>query len=845
MNIASRYLKVQKKRTLLTILGVILSVALITGVFTIIVSVRDKMINDTISRNGSFHIAFRNTPKDKIDKLCNHVNVDEFNIQSNEVLAIISETDKKDKDTPKYWTFSINGISNPSSDLYPISLKEGNLPTSPDEIAVDYWSLDYLPGNPKIGDTITLDIGTIESENDTFTKQKSKEYKIVGLLSPRYMSSHSYTASAITFLDVNNLQKNQNYYVFLKLKSPKNINNKIDKIVNDVGVSKENIAINNYLLALSGESSDDEVNKSLISLVGFIVALIIISTIAVIYNSFNISVIERISQFGILRCVGSTPQQIRKIVFKEALIISAFGIPLGLFSGTIAMKIVFYIIGHIGADKFFNDIHVVISPLVIIVSTILGLLTVYASAYIPARMASKISPLEAVRNTGQFKKDNIKKSKKGNMIQKLLGFEASLAWKNLRRNRKRFVITVFSMVISIVLFIVFNNFASLIFMGDFIDTSEKPEFIIYNHNSTITEQDYESISSIDGVEKIYKQINTNVSTLLNKDLLTNEYLEYYSNAFTEKENNIVNMPNNKILCYGDNNLAQFKDKLISGKIDIDDMSKNNGIILVKQTTMNVRKADSGKSIRTFFDLADIKVGDTIPLLSNDDEKTKLGEVNVSAIAETGILYGDYYCYNGGFLMITTEDVYKKFIGNNNYSSMYLRLSNDADYETVSKQIQKYCDSNNFEYIDYVKQAKQMRKNAIVVSIFLYGFVAVITLISCLNIINTINTNLLLRTREFSILKAVGMAELNVKKMVCYEGLYYGIIASFYGIIVGTGLSYVLFSIITNMREFGWTMPWKDIVIATVGILVFTLLSAYLPLKKMNKQSLVDNIRMEH
>jgi putative ABC transport system permease protein len=152
---------------------------------------------------------------------------------------------------------------------------------------------------------------------------------------------------------------------------------------------------------------------------------------------------------------------------------------------------------------------------------------------------------------------------------------------------------------------------------------------------------------------------------------------------------------------------------------------------------------------------------------------------------------------------------------------------------------------SYTYIDRAQQAEEERNAATTISIFLYGFVAVITLIGSLNIINTISTNLILRTKELSMLKAVGMTQNGVKRMVSMEALFYGIIASIYGGIIGTGLSYLLYHFATQgIQDFPWTIPWSSILVSTAGATFIALVSGFLPLRRINKNNIVDNMRME-
>ncbi|MFD1907604.1 ABC transporter permease [Paenibacillus rhizoplanae] len=212
------------------------------------------------------------------------------------------------------------------------------------------------------------------------------------------------------------------------------------------------IEYNNELLRLYGKSIYQGVNSSLILAFAAVIVIIMICTIAVIYNTFNISILERISQFGMLRCIGATPAQIRKIVLQEAALLSLIGIPIGILTGTLFMKVLFYNISLL-ALGFLNDMRMVISVPILLTAGVLGLLSVFLSAIGPAKQASRVSPLEALQNLGSTKIDRITTVKRSLFVTNLFGIVGQFASRNLRRNKKRFRITAFSMIVSIIIFL--------------------------------------------------------------------------------------------------------------------------------------------------------------------------------------------------------------------------------------------------------------------------------------------------------------------------------------------------------------------------------------------------------
>ena len=532
--ITYRYLKRQKKRTLLTVIGIILSVALITSIGTMVISARDMMIRNEIERTGDYHAIFQNTPNDKVNIVRNYVGVENSALTSNIGTGILSQITNDERqqtpESPPYRYVDIKGYDKDAFDILPITLKEGRLPENDGEIILEYWVPDYLPNRPKIGDLITLPIGIRVDEagnelppdgwleNEVFQEKDTRKYTIVGFFDPKFVWVGQYITTGVTFLDSNSLSRDMEYGVYVKMDSVKDIHNRTREIAENLDLYRYegdnnqvdyNIKYNERLLRLSAQSLDMDLNNSLIAILIFIIILIIVSTVAVIYNAFHISVLERISQFGILRCVGASPTQIRNIVLKEAWILSLIGIPTGLVSGVLAMQVVMYFVDKLNFDLL-EGLTIVISPLVFIVSTVIGAITVFLSALGPAKQAGKIPALEAVRNTDSLKKEAFDKIKKSTITRKLLGIEGEIAYKNLRRNRKRFKITVFSMIISIVLYIVFSSFMTFMLKASNAHSEEMGDFMVW-HNGSLGQKElddsiYRDLNELPDVKEVFYYI---------------------------------------------------------------------------------------------------------------------------------------------------------------------------------------------------------------------------------------------------------------------------------------------------------------------------------------------------
>lgn len=372
-----------EKRSLLTIFGIILSVTLLTSIGTIGMSYWDKSVRQTLRDFGDYHVSLNGISGEAVPKVKNNATVKSAGVISREGYAVIrASKEKEKKEDPfaaPYRYLNVKRYDANAMQMLQSQLDSGRHPENSDEIILSTSSLSYFSKKPKLGETITLNLGirkvssTGEDKkisglgdfgwdlDEAFQAQSQKEYTVVGFMKPLSTGSWSsrYIFPAITFDDNKNIDNNKNYFIYVKMKSLNDIKEKTADLMsslqlNDVEqgsaiqldresyIKNVRIEYNNELLRLYGKSIYEGVNNSLILSFAAVIAIIMICTIAMIYNIFHISVLERISQFGMLRCIGATPAQIRKIVMQEAALLSLIGIPIGILTGTLFMKILFY-----------------------------------------------------------------------------------------------------------------------------------------------------------------------------------------------------------------------------------------------------------------------------------------------------------------------------------------------------------------------------------------------------------------------------------------------------------------------------------------------------------------------
>lgn len=848
-----RYLKQNKRRTLVTIIGIILATALICGIGNICTSFMDYQMRDEIQSSGSFYATFTDIDKEKASVITKSSGVSEYGYKKNLGSVI---WDKKNSTSLDINVFDKNTINS-----FQITLKKGSYPKNESELIVTQDLLNKW--NKKIGDKITLNLGElIYDDMGMISKLKNPQkttFKIVGTLDKAPYNSKLF---AIAGFDINTVNKNEKFDVSICTKNPKDIYKTAISIGKNIGLAQKDnpqdesynydeqanlyfkdIEYNEGLLRLLGASSYSNINITLLLIVGLVASLVIIATIATIYNSFSIAISERKKQFGILNSIGATKSQIMKLVFLEGFLVSIVGIPIGLLSGTIAIDIVFKVIKTFFKTSMFGELglRVVFSPIVLIISTLVILLTIFISAIIPAINAAKISPLEAIKNSSNLKVGKIKSSK---LIKKIFKTEGELAYKNLRRNKGKFRITLFSLVISIVIFISFNGFVDMFIEANQINYGSITNDLTLYENNLLTKEEVQKtideLKKINGLKDVAidKGYNLNVHVdekNINKDL--RESLK--QSRYVDMDNSNYNFINSRLYIPGYFSISNIK--LSEGKFDRKTAKAENGVILVRYSYQE-SLAKKGKVV-----LSNYKVGDTLncTITSYDsDGKESAKEVKLKILAITDeILTGNNQYPETSFGVVAYDDLIPSLgITDDKSSSIYYVATNRE--KSTRDEVKKVAEENNLSVIDSIDEAQKLEQTMNVMKIFVYGFIVVISLVSVTNIINTISTNINLRKREFAVIKSIGVTPQGFKKMIYMESILYGILSLLYGIPIGICMNVLMNKILEGMITVQTLIPYKAILICVVAIFVITFIASYIPLKKMSKENIIDNIRQE-
>ena len=809
-SLTEKYMKANKKRTMLTIIGIVLSVALIASIGLFLQGIQTAEITSFKNDYGSWHVEYTKVSKSLISKITNNPK-----ISKSGMLEKASSISLKDGISLLPITASGDAL-----DLLTYKISQGRMPGNSNEVALEKWTLNYIKKGIKVGDTLQLG---------------NKNYKLVGILENNIKDQ--YSNNGVLLSKSSNIDINK-AVLLVEVNSNTNLKEAVSEL--DKLSDSKTVTNNTHVIELEGGSSDF-ISRGLAGVVSVIIGIIVIATIAVIYNSFQISVVERIKQFGLLRAVGMTPRQLRNMVIREATFLAVIGIPIGLILGIIAIfgiKIAFH---FIGADEVM-PMEITISPFVMLISAAIGMASVYISAMIPAFFAGRISPLVAISSRSSISKEKIKR-RKNRIIGRLLGFEGQLAAKNLKRNRKRYRITIFSIIISVVLFVTFKAFMDMTLkLNENVNGNVQSSFTVRSIKSdgTIDSSIIEKVKALDTVSKVYElympapfkeyfDSNSEMSQLKGYDGV---YNKESINGMQKAE-----LDEGVVTTYDEASMEEAKKYLVAGTIDTSKINAEDGVILVNNSSVH----DKSLKKRYSGTIVNMKVNDEIWL--KDANGNDIKKVKVAAILNEDPFNNSFE--GNGMELITTKEVSEKLEGLKDIKPVGLNIQiiNSNMEDEAKNQIETAIEDNpSLNIIDNIDNNRQTQSAILMIEILIYGFVIVISLISSVNIINTLTTNIILRKREFAALKAIGLTQKGLRKMIIIEGLLYGVIGTIIGSIIASFLSYLLYSTIKGIQDFPWSIPWNGILIAAVAALVIGYLSVLAPLARINKDNIIETIR---
>lgn len=872
MNILNKitwnYLKLNKKRTLVTIIGIILSGAMISAVTTLAVSFQNFLIGYEKDASGSWEAIFKEVSYSDLKYI-------ETNNQFKDTFATstlyMAQNEYSNEEYLRIEQYDEDAIEKLGEKII-----KGEMPTNSDEIALSQSFFDGKDNEPSIGDKITLNVGYLEeneeiymakatniTDNLEFVKTGTKTYTITGIISrPYFESSEDFYTAGITIMDRSTLTDDANLNVGVITKNPKEIYKVTEELGDYIGAvinvqsdggKVYNIAYNTGLLAYMGVNDTSGFNEMLYSVCGVLIAVIMGGSIMVIYNSFAISVSERKKQFGMLSSVGATRKQIRKSVIYEGAILGAIGIPIGILCGIGGIGITLEIVNELLKpvfDSYSWDLQLVVSWPAIIIAVVLIAFTIYMSVVLPARRASKITPIDAIRQADDVK-TKAKKLKTPKFIYKLFGMEGTIALKNLKRAKKRYRTTVISLVVSIVLYVSISGFVGYMYTGfDSMYTTVDYDFSVslYGrnqkaeeelnqiYNQTMSIYDADRISSVQSLYMMTEipadKLDKNVKKVIDEDEYDREY--YYN-----EDKNTYKMYVFPVV------LNEEEFNRYAKEIGVSNLEDNEAIIINKVNWLTTRGIEAN--------IVKYKEGDELNLIeySNGEENVieKTTTMKIAKLTEKAPM-GLEQNYNLGFYAIVSEKYFEelKVFENINYLQsirIYIDANNISNVNNQLKEIQSECNSVEMN-INNVSEDILIQKNLkTVIEIFLYGFIALISAIGISNIFNTISTNINLRRREFANLKSIGMTDKQFNRMLNLECIFYGSKALLFGIPLGVLICYLINQGFGNGIEFIFRLPWFSIIVSIIAVYAVVFITMIYSSRKMRKENIIEALRTDN
>ncbi|WP_195538817.1 ABC transporter permease [Eubacterium maltosivorans] len=841
-------LKKSRTRTIVTIIGVVLSAAMITAVATFAVSLQNYLINSSAVKYGSWHVEFLDVDSAFLQERSHDKGVRDTATIENIGYAALN--DGKNPDKPYLF---VTGFNEKAFKDLPIKMISGRLPQNSGEVLIPVHLSANGGVNYAVGDTLSLAVGdrvngsgrltqhtpyNPEGGSEAVVPKAEKIYTVVGICErPSFEEAAAPGYTLITASDP--ADQADSFNVFVTLDNPREVQSYVkDK------AGGYNTILNDYVLRFMGLSDDTLFNTLLYSVGSILVLLIMLGSVFLIYNAFNISLNERTRQFGILASVGATSKQLRNSVLFEGLCIGVVGIPIGLAVGIGSITLVISVIAGNFRNILLTDVPLTltISVPALIASAVISMITILISAYIPARKAAKRPVLESIRQTNEVKIDS-KAVKTSDFAQRVYGLEGMLALKNFKRNKKRYRSIVLSLTLSVVLFVSANAF------GESLKQAAKQSVVDSDYDICFTTQNmdesqlfrlYDKLKAVEGVyESSYQAVSTYSCTARASD-----FSERYREALG--------------LASPDETVALPMDiQFVEDSVYLD-FIKDLGLPAEEYTGQNAKmtavakaKGDSEQSgKRSLYNMFDNTSMDFTVVPGADDGTAQdqgktVSLTFVDTIPVDGIPRQSAQVKSATFMIVAPYQLKSNFEpGSDAVTGLTFRSDNAAQSVAEMKTvIQSEGITANYSLYNANEIFEQNRNIVFVVDVFTYVFVFMISLIATANVFNTISTNIKLRRREFAMLRSVGMSDRDFSKMMNFECAFFGMKTLLFGVPIAVLLSWLIYrGMDAGGAKIGFFFPWASLIISVIGVFFLVFITMLYATRSIKKENIIDALR---
>lgn len=876
-----RNLKLNKRRTIVTIIGIILATALLTAVATMAVSLKESVTLRSKKVDGDFHLLLYDMTDKEKESVINNRQVESY-YETHEVGYGVLDGCVNDSKPYVY----IEALDSDTFEKAEINVTSGRLPEDDSEIVISSHIKTNGGVKYNLGDKITFDIGdrTYNGkklyQNDTYREdeqleaKQTKTYKVVGICDRLPYGEEPRTAPGYSVITLANkadtsLNKSDIYLRFNK----KALKDRYDLTADILGVDK---TLFNKLN--SGKLEDKEIqtlksqldkthsyyiNNSLIkyevfydssvafvyNMAAVVMVIIIITSAVCISNSFAISINQKTKQYGMLASIGATPRQIRKNVFFEAAFMGVIGIVAGIGGGLSASYILVVLSNKMLIDTFEMSIVYAPSLLGVLLSIVLAIVTIVLSALVPAIRASRMSPIMAINHSEDIKIKS-KSLKTPKLIGKVWGEGGVLAYKNMKRNKRKYRVITISIALSVSTFIALYGFMSLLTESVNRYANDKIDLRVYmsSYKSMSVDEANKKVSNI--VNRINNETNITDFTFARGFYASLKDEPKYSSDYKEVNKYEAGLAENNgyyisIISLGNEEYGKYIKKL-----GISKETAQSGGILVDNTYQYI---NNGNDIKYFNIYDGYKAGDVLTYRidtsnssksldnSKSSDDTTLYDIRIVALSNERPFGYDNAYTSYGYLIVS--DDYMNRIDTKNTDSTLLNINCDDPDKAQDILVNEFNIGQN-----YIFNAAQERRNdeklILTMKIFLYGFIAIVSLIGITNIFNTVTTGMELRGKEFAMLQSIGMTKKEFDKMIRLESVFYGSKALIIGVVSGTILSYVIY-ISAGESQLKYTLPLLAIVMSVIVVIILLLGIMKYSIAQIRKQNIIETIRNEN
>ena len=847
MNIVNKltlsHLKTNKSRSVVTVLGITVSVAMITAVFVAIASFVNLF--GTISRlaDGDCHFQVFGLNQAQVQSLEKDDRIDAVGMSDDYYLNYSVPGQNE-----RYTNGTITAHNEDDIKLRVQSTYEGVLPKNENEIAVEKKFIEKNGLDWKVGDTVKIPYGTryanvdgemvdvsgIPTGKETFEQLGTKEFKVTAILN----ENNPISSNIITVK--NDIDVDRSNGVYLRLKNPNyNSINEFKDILSDNGLNFKEVGYktNSDLLASYFAYEKGGFVEQMLPLIVIILLIIIAASVVLIYNAFAMSLNEKIRYLGMLSSVGATKQQKRNSIFFEGFILGLLGIPLGILSGVGGIGITLKLLGdkiistgmlNYG-DKDTLHMDVVMPWWMVIAIVFISSITIIVSCAVPAVKASKITPIDAIRQSNEIKV-KAKRLRSPKIIRKIFGYEGELAYKNLKRNGRKARVITASIALSVILFLSSSYFCSLFVQSANIERAYPYQisvFTEFNSRDSVLERIKENtdVDDVYSTSNEYHQIekigtDTDFEEIRNKEFLTSSYKDLFSKMTPA------------VIYYIDDEM--FNELCTANGIDYKDYYTDD----IKAVLMN----DLSRS-NSYNPVFNDKIIGTKIKSSYDRDVTIAGMVKYDKNFSSCNFISNGYL--GMFAPFSSLEKMMSDVDDELVASKRVSYGIETDnHEKVYEDLSSEFDDAKYSHtmVSDIQQIFQtMDTVVLIIQVFIYGFISLISLITVFNIINTISTGIVSRRKEFAMLQSVGITPKGFNKMLTLESAFYGLKALVFSLPISVLISYGMNAAVGE-ASIPFLFDYKMYLAVIAVVMIVIGMTMLYSIKKVQKQNIIETLK---